>query len=152
MKADTNAAASYRAVTADGDEANGLASILATLLGQNFEAFPSRHAIARRMPRPVTVYSTDTDAYATIEFRQDRAVIRNGVVGRPSVTVKATVDQILDVAQLKMVGSGLVPVGFFTRRGLKVLGNIVSHRLVVKGLLTHTVTALQLIALLSVAT
>ncbi|MCQ4079104.1 hypothetical protein NGB36_00345 [Streptomyces sp. RB6PN25] len=135
----------------DGDLSNGLANILATLLAQNFENFPERVKIARRMPRPVAVYSTDTDSTATIVFGAEEAVIYNDLVGRPSVLVKATVDQILDVSQLKMVGSGLVPVGFFTRRGVRVLGEIAKHRLVVKGLLTHTVMSLQLIALLSIA-
>lgn len=134
----------------DGDDANGVANILATLLAQNFENFPKRVKIARRMPRPVAVYSTDTDTSATIVFSKDQATIYNGIAGRPSVIVKATVDQILDVSQLKMVGAGLIPVGFFTKRGFKVLGQILVHKLVVKGLLTHTITSLQLIALVSV--
>jgi len=64
--------------------------------------------------------------------------------------VMASVDQITDVSQLKMRAGGLVPVGFFTKRGLHVLGEIARHKLVVKGLLTHTVTALRFIAMVSV--
>lgn len=134
----------------DGAEANGVANILATLLQQNLQNFPERVSIARRMPRPVAVYSTDTDTAATIVFGKHDGTIYNGLVGRPSVLVKATVDQITDVSQLKMVGAGLVPVGFFTQRGLRVLFDILRHQLVVKGLLKHTVTALQFIALVSV--
>ncbi len=141
----------YRVSAYDGDKANGVANILATLLQQNFEKSPSRVNIARRMPRPVTVVSTDTDSVATIVFGSNEAVVYNDVVGRPSVTVKATVKQILDVSQLKMQAGGLLPVGFFTKRGMRVLGDIARHKLVVKGLLTHTVTALQFIALVSVA-
>lgn len=143
--------AAYPVRLYDGDDANGVASILGTLLQQNFDNFPSRVKIARRMPRPVAVVSTDTDSVATIVFGAEEAVVYNDIVGRPSVTVKATVDQILDVSQLKMKAGGLVPVGFFTKRGMGVLGNILAHRLVVKGLLTHTVTALQFIALVSIA-
>ncbi len=127
-----------------------MASILAMLLGQNLENYPDRIAIARRMPRPVAVYSTDTATMATIVFGNDEATVYNGTVGRPSVTVMASVDQITDVSQLKMKGAGLLPVGFFTKRGLHVLGEIARHRLVVKGLLTHTVTALRFIAVISV--
>ncbi|GAA1162898.1 hypothetical protein GCM10009606_45920 [Nocardioides aquiterrae] len=134
----------------EGDEANGLASILAMLLGQNLEQYPDRIAIARRVRRPVAVYSTDTDTSATIVFGTDGATVHNGIVGRPSVTVMASVDQITDVSQLKMMGAGLLPAGFFTKRGLHVLGEIARHRLVVKGLLTHTATALRFIALVSV--
>ncbi|WP_459968765.1 hypothetical protein [Nocardioides pyridinolyticus] len=134
----------------EGEDANGLASTLAMLLGQNLEKYPGRIAIARRVRRPVAVYSTDTDTSATIVFGEHEATVYNGMVGRPSVTVIASVDQITDVSQLKMKGAGLLPAGFFTRRGLHVLGEIARHRLVVKGLLTHTLTALRFIALVSV--
>ena len=63
----------------------------------------------------------------------------------------ATVDQILDVSQLTMNAGGLVPVGFFTRRGLHVIADILRHRLVVKELLTHTIATLRFISLVSVA-
>lgn len=134
----------------DQDDANGVANVVATLLMQNLQSFPERINIARKMSRPVTVYSSDAEAACTIVFGSDEAVVYNDVVGRPNVTVMATVDQILDVSQLKMVGAGLVPVGFFTKRGVKVLKEIATQRLVVKGLLTHTVSSLRTIALLSV--
>jgi hypothetical protein len=134
----------------DGDDANGVASIVGVLIEQNIENFPNRIKIARRIPRPVTVFTTDTDAACTVVFGTNEAVVYNDVLGRPSVTVIATVDQILDVSQLEMRAGGLLPVGFFTKRGMSVLGNILSHKLVVKGLLTHTLTSLRFIALVSV--
>ena len=134
----------------DGDDANGVASIVGVLIEQNIENFPNRIKIARRIPRPVTVFTTDTDAACTVVFGTNEAVVYNDVLGRPSVTVIATVDQILDVSQLEMRAGGLLPVGFFTQRGMTVLGNILSHKLVVKGLLTHTLTSLRFIALVSV--
>lgn len=140
----------YRVDLYDGDEANGLASILGVLLSQNFENYSGRARIARRMPRPVAIYSTDTFSTATIVFGHESATIYNDIVGRPSVIVKATVDQILDTSQLKMKAGGLLPVGFFTPRGLGILRAILTRKMVVKGLLTHTITALQFIALVSV--
>ncbi|ABH00971.1 conserved hypothetical protein (plasmid) [Rhodococcus jostii RHA1] len=138
-------------ITLYDDDANGVANILATLLEQNIQIHPDRIDIARHITRPVAVFSTDTDASATIIFRSDHAVICNDIVNKPAVVVWATVGQILDVSQLKMNAGGLLPVGFFTRRGLTVLSNIVTGRLVVKGLLTHPATALRMIAMLSVA-
>jgi hypothetical protein len=49
-----------------------------------------------------------------------------------------------------MNASGLLPVGFFTKRGLRVLAAIGSGSLRVRGLITHPITALRVIALLSV--
>lgn len=143
--------AGYTVRIADEDDANGVSSILGTLLSQNFENFPDRVKIARRVHRPVAVYSTDTQTSATVFFGHDRAVIRNGLIGKPSVIVQAEVNQILDVAQLKMAGRGLVPLGFFTKRGAHVLRDIGCHRLVVTGLLTHTLSSLRFIALVSIA-
>ncbi|AII10847.1 hypothetical protein [Rhodococcus opacus] len=140
----------YAVTMYDGEDANGVAGIVGMLLGQNLENFPSRVKFARRISRPVSIYSTDTETACTIIFGSDEAVVYNDIVGKPAVTVMATVDQILDVSQLPMKAGGLVPVGFFTGRGMSVLGQILQHKLVVKGLLTHTVTALRTIALVSV--
>ncbi|CAG7631747.1 MULTISPECIES: hypothetical protein [Rhodococcus] len=140
----------YAVTMYDGEDANGVAGIVGMLLGQNLENFPSRVKFARRISRPVSIYSTDTETACTIIFGSDEAVVYNDIVGKPAVTVMATVDQILDVSQLPMKAGGLVPVGFFTGRGMSVLGEILKHKLVVKGLLTHTVTALRTIALVSV--
>ncbi|MBI2692975.1 hypothetical protein [Mycobacterium nebraskense] len=144
--------ATYKVSCTEGAEANGVANILQMLLAQNFANKPDLVKVARKMKRrPVGIISTDTDAEATLQFTRDGVSIYNGTVGKPKVKVYATVDQILDVSQLKMKGGGLLPVGFFTKRGAKVLGQIAIHKLVVKGLLSHTVASLRTIALLSIA-
>ena len=131
-------------------DANGVAGILGSLLGENFTNFENRDRIARLMRKPVAVYSVDTDESTTVTFGDARASLDNGIVGKPTVSVKATVEQILAVSELKMKAGGLVPVGFFTKRGLGVLGQIARHRLVVKGLIKHPLTSLRFIALVSI--
>lgn len=144
--------AEYEVTCKDGQDANGVANILQMLLAQNFASKPNLVKVARKMTRrPVEIISTDTDAEATLRFTGEGVSIYNGTVGKPKVKVYATVDQILDVSQLKMKGGGLLPVGFFTKRGGKVLAQIATHKLVVKGLLSHTIASLRTIALLSVA-
>jgi len=142
------AAGRYR-VTRD-DQPNGVGFILGAVLEENFNNFPERAEIARRVKRPIAVDSVDTDQTTTAEFGARGVQLRNGLQGKPAVTVKATVDQITEVSQLKMIGGGLVPVGFFTKRGLKVLGQIARHKLVVKGLIKHPLTSLRFIALVSI--
>jgi hypothetical protein len=70
------------------------------------------------------------------QLRPRAVTIFNDVVGKPSVTVTATVEQILDLSQLKMKAFGLLPVGFFTKR-VHVLAAIASGNLKVRGLITH---------------
>jgi hypothetical protein len=134
----------------DGAEANGIAAVVATLLTQNFETFPARITLARKLTRPVSLSSSDIDSTCTISCGQRAVTVFNDVVGQPSVTVTATVDQILDLSQLKMKAFGLLPVGFFTKRGLGILAAIAAGNLKVRGLITHPITALRVIALLSV--
>lgn len=140
----------YPVTSYDGDDANGVANVVSMLLMQNLSNYPARVKTARRMSRPVTIYSTDTESACTVVFGQDEAIVYNDVVGKPNVTVMASVDQILDVSQLAMKWGGLLPVGFFTKRGMGVLKEILTHRLIVKGLLSHTIASLRVIALLSV--
>lgn len=131
-------------------DANGVTAILGSLLSENFVNFPQRSRVARRMRKPVAVYSVDTDESTTVTFGSNGATLHNGIVGGPAVTVEATVEQILAVSELKMAAGGLVPVGFVTKRGLGVLGQIARHKLVVKGLLTHPIKSLRFIALVSI--
>jgi hypothetical protein len=140
----------YPVTLYDDAEANGIAHVVGDLLNQNLEQYRSRVTVAHRMSRPVTILSTDTDSACTIVFGRDGAVVYNDVVGRPSVTVKATVDQILNLSQLRMKAGGLLPVGFFSTLGGRVLFEILRRKLVVKGLLSHPITALRTIALVSV--
>lgn len=144
------AAPDYAVTLDDGPDANGIAGVVATLLTQNFETFPDRVPLARKLTRPVTISGSDIDSTCTITCGAHDVAIANDVVGRPSVTVTATVEQILDLSQLRMRASGLLPVGFFTRRGLRTLVAIAGGKLKVRGLVTHPVTALRVIALLSV--
>jgi hypothetical protein len=140
----------YPVTLQDGPDANGIASVVATLLAQNFEAFPARVQVARKLTRPVTITGRDIDSTCTISCSSHDLTISNDVVGRPSVIVTATVDQILDLSQLTMKARGLLPVGFFTKRGLRILAAIAVGNLTVRGLITHPITALRVIALLSV--
>lgn len=144
------AARDYPVNLDDGPDANGIAGVIATLLTQNFENFPGRIQLARKLTRPVTITGSDIDSTCTISCGPRAVTVFNDVVGQPSVTVTATVDQILDLSQLKMKASGLLPVGFFTKRGLGILAAIATGNLKVRGLITHPITALRVIALLSV--
>lgn len=140
----------YEVTKYEGNDANGVADIVSMLLGQNLASYPKRVGIAQRVSRPISVYSTDTDTACTAVFGTDGATVYNDIKGKPSVTVKASVDQILDVSQLEMKAGGLWPAGFFTKRGLGVLGSIASGKLVVRGLFVHPITALRFIALMSI--
>lgn len=140
----------YPVTLTDGPDANGIAGVVATLVAQNLEAFPARVRLARKLTRPVTIIGSDIDSTCTISCGTRDVAIANDVVGDPSVTVTATVEQLLDLSQLRMKASGLLPVGFLTGRGFRILAAIAAGNLRVRGLVTHPITTMRVIALLSV--
>lgn len=142
----------YKCAFYSDAEPNGLASLTGMLLQENFENFPARRRIAARMARPVALREGDSGAACTVLFGPDQAVVLNDVAGLPSVVViDTTGDQLLAVSQLRMRAGGLLPTGFFTKQGMAVIRAILRRELIVEGLITHPVTALRLIALMSVA-
>lgn len=141
----------YTVACHDGAEPNGIANIMAALLAQNFANKPDLVKVAHKMKRPVAVVSTDTETEATIDFGAAGIVIYNGIVGEPNVAVHATADQILEMSRLKTRAGGLLPVWLFTGRGAKIVGELATRRLVIKGLLSHTVASMRTLALVSLA-
>jgi hypothetical protein len=132
-------------------EPNDVANTLAALLDQNVRRFPARRSTARRIPRPVAVHNTDTDTTATMAFEQDRTTVYNDLAGRPSIIVRADTSRLRDVWRLRMAAGGLLPIGLATNHGRYVIGQIVTRKIIIKGLLVHPVTALQFISLMSSA-
>ncbi|OUS81340.1 hypothetical protein JWS13_12645 [Rhodococcus pseudokoreensis] len=135
----------------DGADANSIAGFIGTYLGENLEEHPSRIKLAHKLTHSVTIISTDTDSACTIVCGDEEAVVYNGMVGQPPVVLITTDNHIHTIAQLPTKAGGLVPFGLLTNRGMKLLGALVTRRLVVKGLFTDTATVLRLIALLSVS-
>lgn len=141
---------SYPVEIRDGDDALGVSNVVGALLAQNFAEHPERAKTARTFVRPIAIVSTDTETACTVAFGDDLAAVYNGVVANPVVTVFASVDQILDLSQLKLKARGLLPVGFLSKRGLRVLYQIARRDLVVKGLLAHPIATLRVLSLVSV--
>ncbi len=129
------------------DEETALASVIGTLLEQNLDRFPERTAQAKAISRPIAVVSVDTDEAVTLTFGAGEVLIESGV-GEHGVAVRATVDQILDVAQLRVFG--VVPVGFATRRGGRLVVQLVKRQLRIQRLLRKPLDVLRFIALVSV--
>lgn len=132
---------------ADGDQANGLCFLLNMLLTQNLND-AGKEQLAQKMKCSIGINGTDTEQKATLIFN-NHLVIKNDCTEPLKLVIKGTTDHILDVSQVKVIG-GLLPVGFFTKRGRGIIKEILKGKLVIKGLLTHPVTAIRFIAIVSV--
>lgn len=133
----------------DGPDANGIAGLIGTHLGESLEADPSRIELARTIVRPVAIVSVNSDSACTIVCGDDEAVVYNGLVGQPEVVLIVTDEHLDLIAQLPGKVGPLGALGLVTGRGVRLLAAILTRRLVVKGLLAHPATVLHTIALLS---
>lgn len=132
------------------DEANGIANIMQALLRQNFLNKPHLVKIARKMRHPVTIFNTDTDTECTVDFGRDGAVIHNGIVGEPNVALYVSSDQLLQISQMKVKAGGKLPVGLISPKS-PVLRQILGRKIIVKGLISHSLASMRTFALLSLA-
>jgi len=146
----TTAPPVYELIVYDDADANHIATVVATRLSQNLENFPDRIGIARKLTRPVSIISTATDSACTVVFGEHAAVVYNGILGRPNVILIGIDDHLNDIPSLPLKAGGLAPLGLLRAPGWRVLRCILSRKLVGKGLLTHTVSALRTFALLAV--
>jgi hypothetical protein len=73
-------------VLADGDDASGLACMLADLLEQNVGDFPLRARVAALTRGDVVLTASDQDLSVTLQFGAGRVIVRDGAVpGAPAL-------------------------------------------------------------------
>lgn len=73
-------------VLADGDDASGMACMLADLITDNLNDYPARALVARRARGDVVFTTTDHGVAVTLSFRGGRVEITDGVMaGAPVI-------------------------------------------------------------------
>jgi len=75
-------------VLVDGDEASGMACMLADLITENLSDFPGRAMVARRASGDVVFTTTDQGLSVTLSFRDGRVEITDGA--RPGAPIVAS--------------------------------------------------------------
>lgn len=133
------------------DDVNGTGVVLYGLISEKVAKDPRAAHIARRIGRPVIVRNVDDGAEASVVPGSIATTIVNGRAANPVVCVEATVDQLLNLSQLEMRRGGLWPIGLFTGRGARILLQIATGKLKVRGLLRHPFRVFRFLALVSVA-
>jgi hypothetical protein len=128
------------------DEPSGLATMVGGLIEQNIERDPSRRRLLRPAMTSITV--PDVGIAITVRTGAGDVEIRDGADGVAQIGITA------DSAHLLALTSAPLRFGLpdlFDPRGRVVLGNIVSGRVRIRGLLRHPRRLARLAALLSVA-
>jgi hypothetical protein len=125
---------------------NGLASMMGGLIEANLTAQPER---ARLLQKRATfaIVAPDVAVAVSIRLYRGTVTVRNGVIGRPDVVIRANSDDLM--------GLSAVPLRFGlpdlkTKEGRAVSRKLMKGELKVKGMLLHPGKLARLNKLLSV--
>jgi hypothetical protein len=127
-------------------EPSGLASMLGGIIEGNLRDHPERE---RLLAQP-TVYGfdvPDVEIRVSLRLSPERVQLKEGIVGRPQVVIRAESDVVL--------GLSIVPLrlGFpdpATESGRTVVSDLIRGRLRIQGLIRHPLRLARLNKLLSV--
>lgn len=128
------------------DEPNGLAAMLGGLIEANLASHPDRMTLLAKTAA-YSIVTTDVDVAVSIRLGGGRAIIRNGVVGRPHILVTTDSETL--------IGLSSVPLKFglpdaMTKEGREVNKKLLKGQLKVKGLFLNPRRLARLNKLLAV--
>ncbi|MGE0791392.1 MAG: hypothetical protein AB7S26_37300 [Sandaracinaceae bacterium] len=107
---------------APGAEDNGLASMMATMMSQNLADHPERGKAFERLDGRVAIVAEDADVALTMRFMRGRAVLYDGIVGIPDVTVRGSAEVIGNLSLMESGRFGLPdPKGEVNRAMVRAL-------------------------------
>ena len=92
---------------APGASENGLAIMMATMMSQNLEDHPERLDVFERLGGRVAIVAEDADVSLTMCFADRRAIVFDGIVGIPDVTVRGPAELIADLSRMETGRFGL---------------------------------------------
>jgi hypothetical protein len=124
---------------------SGLALMIGGLIGQNLDRDPSR---ARYLDGSlVAIVASDAEVSVTVRLDPDLVLVTDGVDDRSQVVVQASSDLLLQITSSPL-RFGLPDA--LTKGGREVLGDVLSRRVKIKGLLRNPQRLARFTRLLSV--
>jgi hypothetical protein len=92
---------------APGAGDNGLAVMMATMMSQNLADHPERAPAFERLLGRVAIVAEDADVALTMELLGGRAIVHDGIVGIPDVTIRGSAERIADLSRMETGRFGL---------------------------------------------
>ena len=99
---------------APGAENNAFASMLCDLVKQNLESKPHKakdfHALARGRGATIALVADDAEVALTLEFRDGKLVLHDGIKGMPDVAVRGSADSIMAMSNIPLTRPLALPI------------------------------------------
>jgi hypothetical protein len=127
-------------------EPNGLATMLGGLIEANLNTHRERATLLQKRAT-FAIVAPDVDVAVSIRLYRGTVTVRNGVIGRPDVMIRANSDDLIGMSAVPLRW-GLPDLR--TKEGREINGKLVKGRLKVEGLLTHPGKLARLNKLMSV--
>lgn len=121
--------------------------ILEELITGNIAKSPAKQNIYKKMKGVVAIDLPDIEAAVTLIFGQGKLTIEAGINGNPDIIIRTSYDLVMD---LNMINIRWGLPYYFDEAGRRVLGHILSGRLKIKGMFSHTVLLTRLTIIMSV--
>lgn len=128
---------------------NGLAMMLATLIGQNLTDHPELLDGFAQVRGRVALVAEDAEVSLTLHFRGGKLDVFDGILGTPDLTIRTGSDEIISLSLLESTLFGLPdPRGEHMQ---KVAKAVYDGRLRIHGLPTHLPLLLRMSKILAVS-
>jgi len=124
---------------------SGLAAILGGLIEQNLARDPARVRLLR--PAMICIEAIDAEVGITIRIQGDRVEIVDGLAGDAQISITATSGDLLRLTDAPLrfgLPDALRP------QGRAILRDVLSRRVLIRGMLSHPARLARLTKLLSV--
>lgn len=95
---------------APGADENGLAVMMATMMGQNLADHPDRRPDFERLVGRIAIVAEDAGVALTMDLRGGRAIVHDGIVGIPDLTIRGSAEIIADMSRMESNRFGLPDV------------------------------------------
>ena len=99
---------------APGAENNAFAAMLCDLVKQNLESKPHKvkdfHALARGRGATIALVADDAEVALTLEFRDGKLVLHDGIKGVPDVAVRGSADSIMAMSNIPLTRPLALPI------------------------------------------
>lgn len=92
---------------APGAGDNGLAIMMATMMSQNLADHPERRRTFERLVGRVAIVAEDAGVALTMELKGGRAIVHDGIVGIPDLTIRGSAELIADLSRMETGRFGL---------------------------------------------
>jgi len=127
---------------------NGLANMVAELIRENIDSSLYKMIVFSLLEGSVGLTASDADVSLTLDFRNGKCVITDGIAGETDALVTADSDSIIELSNVTLLG-GVLPF-FLDTKGLPILWKAFKGTIKIEGLLSNPIPLTQLAIVLSV--